>query len=81
MTDTERSALMQGFDVGTGAAGTGAATVTGGPRSDGSGFAREIWVGGRRYATTMGCLDMMLAKRKVGSFFFYFAHVRAHDNL
>ena len=28
--------------------------------------AREIFVGGRKYATMMGCLDMILAKRKVG---------------
>ncbi|KAG9317874.1 profilin [Chiua virens] len=28
--------------------------------------AREILVGGRRYSTTMGCLDMILAKRKDG---------------
>lgn len=32
--------------------------------------AREILVGGRKYATTMGCLDMILAKRKVGACFF-----------
>ena len=31
--------------------------------------AREIFVGGRSYATTMGCLDMILAKRKVGCIF------------
>lgn len=28
---------------------------------------REILVGGRKYSTTMGCLDMILAKRKVCS--------------
>lgn len=28
--------------------------------------AREMVMGGRKYATTMGCLDMILAKRKVG---------------
>ncbi|KAH0840313.1 hypothetical protein J3R83DRAFT_1324 [Lanmaoa asiatica] len=28
--------------------------------------AREIFVGGRKYSTTMGCLDMLLAKRKDG---------------
>jgi len=28
--------------------------------------AREIFVGGRRYSTTMGCLDVLLAKRKDG---------------
>ncbi|KAN0096990.1 Profilin [Tylopilus felleus] len=28
--------------------------------------AREILVGGRKYATTMRCLDMILAKRKDG---------------
>ncbi|KAF8549703.1 profilin [Imleria badia] len=28
--------------------------------------AREIFVGGRKYATMMGCLDMILAKRKDG---------------
>jgi len=27
---------------------------------------REIFVGGRQYTTTMGCLDMILAKRKDG---------------
>ncbi|KAG8219056.1 hypothetical protein J3R82DRAFT_4812, partial [Butyriboletus roseoflavus] len=27
---------------------------------------REILVGGRKYLTTMGCLDMILAKRKDG---------------
>jgi hypothetical protein len=30
--------------------------------------AREIFVGGRKYATTMGCLNVLLAKRKVGAF-------------
>jgi profilin len=28
--------------------------------------AREIFVGGRKYATTMGCLNVLLAKRKDG---------------
>jgi len=28
--------------------------------------AREILIGGRVYETTMGCLDMILAKRKEG---------------
>ena len=30
--------------------------------------AREIFVGGRKYSTTMGCLNVILAKRKVGEF-------------
>ena len=30
---------------------------------------REIFVGGRKYSTTMGCLDVILAKRKVGKRF------------
>jgi len=29
---------------------------------------REFFVGGRKYSTMMGCLDMILAERKVGVF-------------